>query len=61
MQVGDEINAHFAEQTLSNKNILVRLVQKKQTLKDKILGFFRKARTDYQSDERLTGAAGEDS
>lgn len=61
MQVGDEINAHFAEQTLSNKNILERLVQKKQTLKDKILGFFRKARTDYQSDERLTGAAGEDS
>ena len=32
-------------------------MQKKQTLKDKILGFFRKARTDYQSDEKLTGAA----
>lgn len=57
LQVSDEINAHFAEQTLSNKNILERLVQKKQTLKDKILGFFRKARTDYQGDERLTGAA----
>ena len=57
MQVSDEINAHFAEQTLSNKNILERLVQKKQTLKDKILGFFRKTRTDYQNDERLTGAA----
>lgn len=57
LQVSDEINAHFAEQTLSNKNILERLVQKKQTLKDKILDFFRKARTDYQSDERLTGAA----
>jgi hypothetical protein len=57
LQVSDEINAHFAEQTLSNKNILERLVQKKQTLKDKILSFFRKARTDYQSDERLTGAA----
>ena len=57
LQVSDEINAHFAEQTLSNKNILERLVQKKQTLKDKILGFFRKARADYQSDERLTGAA----
>lgn len=57
VQVSDEINAHFAEQTLSNKNILERLVQKKQTLKEKILGFFKKARTDYQSDERLTGAA----
>lgn len=57
LQVSDEINAHFAEQTLSNKNILERLVQKKQTLKEKILGFFRKARTDYQGDEKLTGAA----
>lgn len=57
LQVSDEINAHFAEQTLSNKNILERLVQKKQTLKEKILGFFKKARTDYQGDERLTGAA----
>lgn len=56
-QVSDEINAHFAEQTLSNKNILERLVQKKQTLKEKILGFFKKARTDYQGDEKLTGAA----
>lgn len=57
VQVSDEINAHFAEQTLSNRNILERLVQKKQTLKEKILGFFKKARTDYQSDEKLTGAA----
>ena len=57
LHVSDEINAHFAEQTLSNKNILERLVQKKQTLKEKILGFFRKARTDYQGDEKLTGAA----
>lgn len=57
LQVSDEINAHFAEQTLSNKNILERLVQKEQTLKEKILGFFKKARTDYQGDEKLTGAA----
>ena len=57
LEVSDEINAHFAEQTLSNKNILERLIEKKATLKDKILGFFKKARTDYQSDERLTGAA----
>lgn len=57
LEVSDEINAHFAEQTLSNRNILERLVQKKQTLKEKILGFFKKARTDYQSDEKLTGAA----
>ena len=57
LEVSDEINAHFAEQTLSNKNILERLVEKKKTLKDKVLSFFKKARTDYQNDERLTGAA----
>lgn len=57
VQVGDEINAHFAEQTLSNKNILERLVEKKPKLKDKILGFFKKARADYRSDEKLSGAA----
>lgn len=57
VQVSDEINAHFAEQTLSNRNILERLVQKKQTLKEKILGFFKKARADYRGDEKLTGAA----
>ncbi len=34
LQVSDEINARFAEQTLSNKNIFERLVQKKQTLKN---------------------------
>ena len=57
LEVSDEINAHFAEQTLSNKNILERLIGKKATLKDKILGFFKKARTDYKGDEKLTGAA----
>ena len=57
IELSDEMNAHFAEKALSNKNILERLVQKKQTLKEKILGFFKKARTDYQSDEKLTGAA----
>ena len=57
LEVSDEINAHFAEQTLSNKNILERLVEKKKTLKDKVLSFFKKARTNYQNDERLTGAA----
>lgn len=57
IQVGDEINAHFAEQTLSNKNILERLVEKKPTVKDKILSFFKKAKTEYAGDEKLSGAA----
>ena len=32
-------------------------MQKKQTLKEKLLDFFKKGRTDYQRDEKLTGAA----
>ena len=55
--IDEEVTAHYTERALQNKNALERLVQKKQTLKEKILGFFRKARTDYQGDERLTGAA----
>ena len=57
IQISDEINAHFAEQTLSNKNILERLVADKPTIKDKVLGFFKKSTTDYSEDSKLTGAA----
>lgn len=57
VEVSDEINAHFAEQTLANKNILERLVAKKPTLKEKILNFFKKSSVDYSEDAKLTGAA----
>lgn len=57
IEVSDEINAHFAEQTLSNKNILERLVAKKPTVKEKILKFFKKSSVDYSEDAKLTGAA----
>ncbi len=57
VEVSDEINAHFAEETLVNQNILERLVAKKPTLKQKILGFFKGARADYASDAGLSGAA----
>lgn len=57
IEVSDEINAHFAEQTLSNKNILERLVAKKPTVKGKILKFFKKSSVDYSEDAKLTGAA----
>lgn len=57
IEVSDEINAHFAEQTLANKNILERLVTKKPSLKQKILAFFKGAKSDYQGDAKLTGAA----
>ena len=57
VEVSDEINAHFAEQTLANKNILERLAIKKPSLKQKILAFFKGAKSDYQGDAKLTGAA----
>ena len=57
IEVSDEINAHFAEQTLANKNILERLATKKPSLKQKILAFFKGAKSDYQGDAKLTGAA----
>ncbi len=53
----DEINAHFAEQTLANHDILERLVSEKPTIKEKILSFLRRAKSDYAEDTRLTGAA----
>ena len=53
----DELNAHYAERTLTNKNVLERLARKKSSLKEKILGFFSEARTEYKSDSKLTGAA----
>ncbi|MBE5757569.1 MAG: hypothetical protein E7345_01380 [Clostridiales bacterium] len=57
VEISDEINAHFAEQTLSNKNILERLVAKKPTVKEKILNFFKSSSKDYKEDVKLTGAA----
>lgn len=57
ISVSDEINAHFAEQTLSNKHILERLVADKPTVKDRILSFLKKSATTYAEDERLSGAA----
>lgn len=55
--IADEINAHFAEQTLSNKNILERLVEKNPNVKKSILDFFKKAKAEYNGDKRLSGAS----
>ena len=57
VELSDEMNAHYAERTLTNKNVLERLVQKNPTLKEKVLNFFKEARTGYKSDSKLSGAA----
>lgn len=57
IELMDEINAHYAEGTLTNKNILERLVADKPTFKDKILQFFKKSKADYSADAKLSKSA----
>lgn len=53
----DEMNAHYAEGLLANKNTLARLIDKKPTLPSRILSFFRSAKKDYAQDKRLSRSA----
>lgn len=53
----DETNAYFAENALSNKNILQYLVKEEPKLTERILSFFKKASTDYESFPQLSKAA----
>ncbi len=55
--LADEMNAHYAEETLRNFGTLEKLCADKPTLKEKILSFFRGAETDYRGDAKLTKAA----
>ena len=53
----DETNAYYAEQVLSNRNTLEKLIEAEPTLKDKILSFFKGAEADYADVPKLSGAA----
>lgn len=55
--LADEMNAHYAEETLRSFGTLEKLCADKPTLKEKILSFFRGAETDYKGDAKLTKAA----
>ena len=55
--VMDETNARYAEDILSNKHTLERLVAAEPTLKERILSFFKGASTDYADSPKLSGAA----
>lgn len=57
VEIIDEINAHFAEGQLQNKKLLKRLTEEKPSFKQKILSFFKKSSSEYNSDERLSGTA----
>lgn len=55
--LNDEVSAHFAEDVLSNRHTLEKLIEAEPTLKDRILSFFKGASEDYKSVPRLSGAA----
>ncbi len=53
----EEINAHYAEGMLTNKNLLEKLCETKPTLKEKILNFFKKSKSTYSEDVKLSKEA----
>lgn len=57
IELMDEINAHYAEGVLTNKNTIEKLVAKKPKLKDRILSFFKKSSTAYEGDVKLSKSA----
>lgn len=57
IELMDEINAHYAEGVLTNKNTIEKLVAEKPKLKDRILSFFKKSSTAYEGDTKLSKSA----
>lgn len=55
--IKDETNAYYAETVLSAEATVERLVADRPSLKDKILGFFSKAKADYKDVPFLDKAA----
>lgn len=53
----EEINAHYSEGILTNKNLLEKLCETKPTLKEKILNFFKKSTSTYSEDVKLSKEA----
>ncbi len=53
----EEINAHYSEGILTNKNLLEKLCETKPTLKEKILNFFKRSTSTYSEDVKLSKEA----
>lgn len=54
----EEIATHYAEDVLGNRATMERMLREEPTLGDKVLSFFKLAKTDYKGNERLSRAAG---
>lgn len=57
IELMDEINAHYAEGMLTNKNLIEKLVADKPTIKDRIVNFFKRSTETYSEDTKLTKVA----
>ena len=57
VELADELNAHYIEGQLGNKNLLGKLVADSPTFADKVLAFFKGASDDYADNAELSGAA----
>ena len=57
VELADELNAHYIEGQLGNKNLLGKLVADSPTLADKVLAFFKGASNDYADNAELSASA----
>ena len=55
--LNDEYNSHYAEQILTNRYTLEKLLEAEPSLKEKILNFFKGASKDYADVPKLSKAA----
>lgn len=57
-EISEELSVHHAEDVVGNRDNLARMMKEEPTLGDKILSFFKLAKTDYKGHNRLSLAAG---
>ena len=57
VELADELNAHYIEGQLGNKNLLGKLVSDSPTFADKVLAFFKGASDDYADNAELSASA----
>lgn len=57
-EISEDLSVHHAEDVVANRDNLARMMKEEPTLGDKILSFFKLAKTDYKGHNRLSLAAG---
>ena len=57
-EISEDLSVHHVEDVVGNRDNLARMMKEEPTLGDKILSFFKLAKTDYKGHNRLSLAAG---